>query len=209
MRWAFASVCVVAGCYAPTPPEGAACGAGGSCPAGLMCTGSVCVRDHGSSPDASRDAIGDGPLADAPPLDAPPDGSTMLTCPASYTAIVGQTSKYRTVRTPLGWAAAETDCENDGAGTHLAVVDNATEHAAVDALTGASIWFGLTDLKAEGNPLWVTGAAPVYTNYGTMQNTAGYDCAGIYQGKWAWGDCTTLINYVCECDGIAADPTAY
>lgn len=203
------TVSVVVACYGPTPPEGAPCGGGVACPTGLACSGGVCVRDHASNPDANRDGmiVIDGPRGDAL-VDAPPDAA-MFTCPSGYLPITGQTSKYRTVLTQLSWSNAEADCENDGSGTHLAVVDDATEHAAVDALTGASIWFGLTDRKVEGTPRWATGALPVYTNYGPNQNTAGYDCAGIYQGKWAWGDCLTLIHYVCECDGIPPDPAAY
>ena len=207
-----AAIWVLVACYGPTPPEGAACGGGGACPTGLACESGVCVRGHGSNPDATSDgAIGDAPVIDglidgmidgAP--DAPPGG-----CPASYMAVSGQTSMYRVVTTQSSWTNAEADCENDGSGTHLAVVDDAAEHTAVDALTGASIWFGLTDRKVEGTPRWVTGAQPVYTNYGPAQNETGYDCAGIYQGKWAWGDCLTLIKYVCECDGIAPDPTSY
>ena len=63
--------------------------------------------------------------------------------------------------------------------------------------------------QGRGNTRWVTGATPTYTNFGGAGNTSPYDCSGIYQSKWAWGDCTTLIPYVCECDGMAAQPTAY
>jgi hypothetical protein len=150
----------------------------------------------------------DAPAIDAPPIDAPPIDAPAM-CPSSYMTVTGQTSHYRTVTTPQTWTAAEADCEDDGVGTHLAVIGSVSEDAAVDALTGASIWFGLTDRKVEATPRWVTGATPIYTNYGTMTNTTAYDCAGIYQGKWAWGQCTTLIPYVCECDGVPADPTAY
>jgi hypothetical protein len=141
-----------------------------------------------------------------PDSDAPADAGT---CPSSYVVVTGQSSQYRAVMTPQTWIAAETDCEDDGLATHLAVVDNAAEDSAVDALTGASIWFGLTDRALDGTPRWVTGATPTYTNYGGPGNTPAYDCSGIYQGKWAWGNCTTLIKYVCECDGMPAQPTAY
>jgi len=173
----------------------------------------VCVRDvdaalDASTDDAALDASPDGaPPGDAPATDAAADAPAM--CPASYAAVTGQTSHYRTVTTAQTWINAELDCEDDGTGTHLAVVDNVAEHTAVDALTGASIWFGLTDRKVEATPRWVTGATPTYTNYGGANNTGPYDCAGIYQGKWAWGDCTTLIPYVCECDGIPPQSTAY
>jgi len=193
--------CLLAACFAPSPPEGDPCGSGDVCPSPLRCHVGVCTRAD-PTPDASTDGT-PVDMSDAA-LDAPAG-----TCPATYAAVTGQTSSYRTVATPQTWSAAEQDCEDDGVGTHLAVVGDAAEDAAVDALTGASIWFGLTDRKVEGTPRWVTGMTPTYTNYGGAGNTAAYDCAGIYQGKWAWGDCTTLIRYVCECDGAAADPAAY
>jgi len=213
--WKAVSIfCMVAACYAPIPPEGRACGEGGACPLSLTCQRGVCVRDvdpspDGASPDdaSSTDGAAVDASSDAPTIDAPVDAAAM--CPASYLAVAGQPSKYRTVTTPQTWTAAEADCEDDGNGTHLAVVGSMAEDAAVDALTGASIWFGLTDRKVDGTPRWVTGATPTYTNYGGAGNTTAYDCAGIYQSKWAWGECTTLIKYVCECDGVAADPTAY
>lgn len=194
-------------CYAPTPPEGRPCGNGGVCPSALACRGGVCVADGDGTDATTGDAAAlDASTLDAPASDAPADAAT---CPTSYAAVPGQLSHYRIVPTPQTWSLAEADCEDDGVGTHLAVVDTMAEDAAVDALTGASIWFGLTDRKVEGTPRWVTGATPTYTNYGGPGNTAAYDCSGIYQGKWAWGDCTTLIRYVCECDGMAAQPTAY
>lgn len=200
-------------CYAPTPPEGRLCGEGGACPSELVCRGDVCVRDDGFA-DARLDdgAATDAPDGDAPPIDALSDAATDAAsgmCPGTYVAIPGQTSRYRTVMTARTWSEAEADCEADGAGTHLAVVDNMAEDSAVDALTGASIWFGLTDRKIEGTPRWVTGTTPSYTNYGGANNTSAYDCAGIYQSKWAWGECATLIKYVCECDGIPAQASAY
>lgn len=200
-------------CYAPTPPEGRPCSERGACPSELVCRAGVCIRDDGSA-DASLDdgALIDAPVVDGAPFDgasdAPTDGASPG-CPATYVSVPGQTSRYRTVMTPRTWSEAEADCEADGVGMHLAVVDNASEHTAVDALTGASIWFGLTDRKVEGTPRWVTGATPSYTNYGGAGNETGYDCAGIYQSKWAWGECVTTIKYVCECDGIAAQASAY
>lgn len=155
-----------------------------------------------------REATSDA-SADSARGDAAVDAVVAMTCPVTYLAVGGQTSKYRTVTMAKTWTAAEQDCENDGVGMHLAVVDDMAEHVAVDALTGASIWFGLTDRKVEGTPRWVTGATPTYTNYGPMTNSGPYDCAGIYQSEWAWGDCSTQIPYVCECDGVTADPTAY
>lgn len=209
---------VVAACYAPTAPQGSPCGPDGECPTGQSCHDGVCTRGPASAIDASRDpddapAIDTMTMLDAASdamVDAMVDAPAIPTCPSTYTAISGQTSLYRTVTTQRAWLAAELDCEDDGSGTHLAVIESAAEHAAVDALTGASIWFGLNDRKTENTELWVTNSAPVYMHaIGTVDNTSNYDCAGIYQSAWVWGDCTTAIEYVCECDGAAAAPASY
>jgi len=203
-------------CYAPKPPQGAPCGENDACPSGQKCVQGVCggaetaIDASTTDDDAPLDDANDDPdaLVDAIMSDASPDGSTGG-CPAGYNAITGQTSKYRTVLTQQTWTQAEADCEDDGTGTHLATIESASEDMAVDALTGASIWFGLSDRKNEGTRRWVTGALITYDGTTGVSNTGQYDCAGIYQSEWAWGQCDTQIEYVCECDGVAADPTAY
>lgn len=54
---------VMAGCYHPSPPDGAECNQARECPSPLHCDRGVCVRIS-SAPDA--------PIADAPPDGAPP-----------------------------------------------------------------------------------------------------------------------------------------
>lgn len=211
------AVCIglaLVGCYAPTVPQGAPCAVGQPCPRELVCQGGACVAPGAAGADArgADGAVEDARSPDARSIDAPPAADAPIdafACPATYLAITGQTSRYRTVTQAKTWTQAEADCEADGVGNHLAVIDDATEENAVDALTGASIWFGLSDLKTEGSALWVTGAAPSYTATVGSKNSSVYDCAGIYRHQWAWGDCATLIPYVCECDGIPAQPTAY
>ena len=63
--WRFVVVCALAlGCYAPSPPTGAACSPNGSCPGGLVCAQPTltCERSDGAAPDAGRDGAPDGPL---------------------------------------------------------------------------------------------------------------------------------------------------
>ena len=72
----------------------------------------------------------DGPALDAAidarPIDAPPP------CPGDY---VGG---YRLIPTAQSWRAAEADCEDDTTGlSHLVVIDNAGELAAVNAALAA------------------------------------------------------------------------
>ena len=69
VRWAVVVALMVAGCYSPTPQEGAPCAMNGACPDGLRCIDERCVR---SAPaDGSTDIAID--TADAP-IDAAPTG---------------------------------------------------------------------------------------------------------------------------------------
>jgi hypothetical protein len=62
VRWAVVVGILVAGCYSPTPQEGAPCAMNGACPDGLRCIDARCVS--GAPPDGSTDAAID--TADAP-----------------------------------------------------------------------------------------------------------------------------------------------
>jgi hypothetical protein len=65
---------VAAGCYSPTPPEGAACSSAGTCPDPLMCIAGTCVAQAQVGSDASAEcdpiATGSGVLT-AQQLTAP------------------------------------------------------------------------------------------------------------------------------------------
>mgnify|MGYP000473409229 CR=1 FL=1 len=101
----------------------------------------------GSTDDA---AALDGPATDAGPLDAPPDARAIDAraidapppCPVTYPG------GYRVITASQSWRAAEADCEDDTAGlSHLAVIDDAVELAAINAaLTAAGapdVWVGV------------------------------------------------------------------
>src|SRR5262245_15812491 len=76
----------------------------------------------GNDPDALVDASG------VAMVDAMPDG-TSVTCPTSYVTIGQLSSRYRLITTSTVWLSAEQSCEADG--THLVIVDDATELAQV------------------------------------------------------------------------------
>jgi hypothetical protein len=167
----------------------------------------------------SRDARADGPPADVlpidappidaplpPPIDAPPDA---FACPPGYVASGG--SLYRFVTTPKAWLDAETDCDDDGAGTHLAIAPTSAELATIDAMTTASTtWVGLSD-RTKMLWQWVDGSlGPVLdaTNFGrcgSYYNAAGNNGSKHLQDE----DCTRTKNFMCECDMIEPDPTAF
>jgi len=155
----------------------------------------------------------DARAVDAPPVDAPLlDG---LVCPVGYAAISGSTSKYRIDNNNETWDAAEADCESDG--QHLIVVSNETERAALVGLTAGSTWIGLSDRATEGTFRWVTdedtGGYPPAT--GTpwaagepSADTVASDCT-LQSTTWNDAPCTLNREYVCECDGYAANPAHY
>lgn len=87
MRWVVVVGLLVAGCYSPTPQEGAPCAINGTCPDGLRCIDDRCVS--GESGDGGLDA-NDGP-ADA--TDAPID--------AALTGVQYVQSAYTSSQTPV------------------------------------------------------------------------------------------------------------
>ncbi|HEY8145111.1 MAG TPA: C-type lectin domain-containing protein [Kofleriaceae bacterium] len=169
---------------------------------------------RGSDPDAAGPAAtdaapgGDGALS--------PDGAAALdaafACPPGYEIAGESGSAYRS-GADLGWLAAEGACEADGPGTHLVVIDDATENATVDAISSASrTWIGYSDLIAANTWRWVTSVPGFDGGWDTGggQPDGSGDCAVIDQnGGWRDQGCGDSRDYVCECDGRSADPDAF
>jgi lectin-like protein len=155
-----------------------------------------------------RDAAPDVPI-DAIPDTVPP----IDPCAPTYTMMIGQ-SYYRFSPTPASWDVAEHACEADGRGSHLAVFGGSFEMNRVeDIVMGTVIWVGLTDritdrtfLDVMGEPLpflpgWEIGD-PSLAGPGCVKfNPA----SRLYHDQ----DCTLQVAYVCECDGVAAQPSSY
>jgi hypothetical protein len=161
---------------------------------------------------AGGDGQGDGAAIDGAPTDArPPDASVDApACPATYTAATSST-RYRFVESITTWLGAEQDCEDDGFGTHLMVIDETAEEDLVDALSNASrTWIGASDRANEGTWRWVTGASSA-----SLGSTPNVDCGYYYLHPTDGtpgpqeADCDTANAYLCECDLTPADPTAY
>ncbi len=68
MRVATTAVLMLAACYSPSPPAGAACALGDLCPAGLTCSAGVCVASGSPVVDAPSHA--DAPMIDSRAIDA-------------------------------------------------------------------------------------------------------------------------------------------
>jgi hypothetical protein len=159
---------------------------------------------------------GGGDAADTDPvttIDAAPDPVTPLLCPAGYAPINGSDTRYRIVEVNVSWAAAAADCNDDGEHTHLVVVGDQQEKAALTNQFSGNTWVGLTDAAQEGVFVWVTS-----------EQTHGYPLVG-QRPPWDAGDpdgggaencvrfkntfdfedkpCGDANSYVCECDPYA------
>ncbi|MES2645054.1 MAG: MopE-related protein [Myxococcota bacterium] len=112
---------------------------------------------------------------------------------------------YYACTTATTWADAADACA--GFGTHLAVVADGPDNAALAAIArdriGSSAWIGLNDLTTEGTWLWEDGTAPAFTQWysGEPNDSGGEDCAGTGFGDWgSWNDysCTGTLPFICE-----------
>lgn len=67
------------GCYNPSYKPGIACGAGDTCPSGLVCVGSICISpERIDAPQAPADsAVADAALPDAAPVGCQGDGDCL------------------------------------------------------------------------------------------------------------------------------------
>ena len=144
------------------------------------------------------------------------DGDWPGQCPATYDRQLG-TSRYRIIDAPgMQWLEAELACESDGAGTHLAVInDEGESFGSTDVIVYDEVWVGASQLAAAGTWRFVTGAEATYLDWGVN-----YPMTGVAQDcvlrQWFTGSpdyrndpCNMVFPALCECDGIPADPAAF
>jgi hypothetical protein len=166
----------------------------------------------GSPVDAPSGTPVDAPLA---PIDAPPDARACT----GGSDVEGHCYLYHS--DALAWAAAGSACAADG--THLAIIDDAVQNAAVKSIIGVTspAFIGASDLQSPGSKAyyWVDGTAvgsATYSNFnaGEPNDANGVeDCLvmrvdGGSAGQWDDRPCVTepanvtttagTYPYVCE-----------
>jgi hypothetical protein len=171
---------------------------------------------YGFDQRLALDGLDDGRLDDArlddgaPAGDGPRDGAAVA-CQAQYVFAIGS-SHYR-LGGQTTWTAAETSCETDGAGIHLVVIDAASEMTALAPLSGNSrTWVGVSDRKTDNVFLRVIGGvAPFLPWRSGDPSQAGTACAAWDPQPAEYRDeaCGQGRQFICECDGIPADPSSY
>lgn len=206
--------CSVRGTYeCGTDTDCAGAGASARCEATRFCSAvdSNCSSgrryDDYAGGGLGGQCVSGGSGTDAGATDAPQAPG----CPAGYLVIGSLPGGYRYVTASSMWLAAETDCENDGSATHLAIIENENENDLLETrLLGTSrAWIGVSDRVAEGSWRTVTNVVQTYLPWGQSEPTGDDDCVAVRETDFADEDCTDIRAYVCECDGVAPVPSSY
>lgn len=137
-----------------------ACGTGGACESTGFCSFVDKNCDSGrryadsAGPNSGQctgggsnlDGGTDGPRVDSGPIDTP------VGCPANFMTIAGAgTHVYRVIPTADTWTKQQAACRAFSLNAYLMVPDDAAELAAVDAASGATLfWVGVNDIATEG-----------------------------------------------------------
>ncbi len=140
-----------------------------------------------------------------------PDGF-LAPCPASYQTVGATTSRYRAVDDSISWDQAQAACAADG--QHLAIFETQNERDLITALLPArDLWVGVTDRVTLGTWLTVTGVPATYLPWaaGEPDVVTTERCVETESPAYNYIDqlCSQGRRYVCECDGVASDPSAY
>jgi len=163
----------------------------------------ACGRIAFEPSGATRDAV------DAPRLlvDAPRFSFDAGQCPPGY-SFVG-TSCYRAaaMTATSDWLSDELACEANAVGAHLVViVDNAELDTVRTLISTEPTWIGTS--KRSGGYKAVTGVSP-YLALG-VQTEPSEDCLSLhFDSKMYLHTCGDKSAYVCEYDGVSADPSSY
>jgi hypothetical protein len=189
------------------------CGGGGACETTHFCSfvdgscGSGRRYDEyaggGFAGDCVGATAGDGGI-DAP-IQAPG-------CPVGYFKYGTLASGYRVVSAQANWLAAETDCENDGTGTHLIFVDNSTENDATerDMIGEATFWSGANDRITEGTYKTTANQPQTFLPWKSGEpDGAAEDCINVDETDFLDDDCNQSHAFICECDGMAPVAGSY
>jgi hypothetical protein len=131
--------------------------------------------------------IGDTAIEIDAAIDAPIDGE-FQDSPLCQGYVVGSIAR--------AWQEAEADCISLGG--HLVSIEGLSENTTVRALTAGTIHIGLQRTGGMFST-WTDGTVVGFTNWAPAQ-PSGENCGQMANdGTWYDADCTTVLNYVCEC----------
>jgi len=166
------------------------------------------------------------PPADATP-DAPPDASLPKECPTGGQKLGANTFYFSSNGMDKKWWEAEAACEAMGTTStlpvHLAVPTNKGEAMQLGSALAPTPWAWLGVVQAvvalegkDDNWFAITGGT-AYRNWrvgepsdgGNAVEVSAENFAQLYtDGTMNDTKGTDTLHYICECDGLAADPAA-
>jgi hypothetical protein len=136
------------------------------------------------------------------------DEATTVACPSNY--IDATDGCYRVVVDPFraSWLDAEQACEADGG--HLVVVDSQAElDQIIQIIAGVDdLWIGASARRVTLQYVAVTDR-PFFFAWDAIEPNATGACVEIDGGVMDDHDCGTVNDYICEIDGVTADPSRY
>lgn len=217
MRFYLLACVLCAGCLRQTQFQCAndgSCGAGGKCESTGFC--SVIDQDC-SSGRRYGDSAGShaGQCTDGTTPDSGIDGSLIdgkmtdgmpVSCPADFMPVSGAgTHVYKVISAADNWAKQQQACQALSTSAYLMVPDNQAELDAIDAYSGATLyWTGIDDIAVEGtfvNVLNMTQTFLPWLPPAPDDAGPGEDCVESVATMHKLNDdrCNTALPAVCEC----------
>jgi hypothetical protein len=92
------------------------------------------------------------------------------------------------------------------------VIDNAIEDNDLASATPNLFWIGISDRISENIFLRVTGGSTPFFNWngGQPNGRGAQNCVAMTANDvWHDEECDQAEDYICECDGMEPDPTAF
>jgi hypothetical protein len=144
---------------------------------------------------------------DAPPADAPPDGSGASMCQQSGWIDMGG-RYYRLTSALVEWGTAAAQCAS--AGGHLEKITTSTENevARTESVAASNlVWIGLKNLHLDGVYYWddntqlATGDYHLFATGGIPADTSKPCVAIATNGEWYLSSCfsPSLYQGLCQC----------
>lgn len=111
---------------------------------------------------------------------------------------------YKVVEESINWLDARRKCKSLG-GDLASIGSKQAEDEIKKVLAGylfeTLYWFGLNDLKKEGEYVWSDGTKSSYTNWANLEPASGTGKNCMVSGgpmQWFMASCTLTVHPVCH-----------
>ena len=137
------------------------------------------------------------------------DVSEDRACPESYTELATGCYRFTAQVSERDWLDAELACEAEGG--HLAIIDDEDDRAAIFESVPSTVtdfWIGASARVAPGEFIGVT-RRPFFIAWNSSEPNGTGACLEFELAGMGDSNCANVNDYLCEIDGVVADPTTY